>query len=678
MSNDTMVFSDYGDDSIKVLEFPENVRKRPGMYIGGTGQPALHHMVWELLDNSVDEALAGCCTQIDVTINSDMAATIRDNGRGIPLGIQAQTGRPIVETVFTVLHSGSKFDGNGVSGGLHGVGASVVNALSSRLAVTVQRDNQTYRQSFSRGMAQEPLLTQTEAVESTGTTVMFCADEEIFHELDESGKSIPVSLDSHVISTRLQEIAYLNSGLGITFEDLRDGSSKSYNSQGGIASYVEHLNKERKPVHPLPVYFHVAKNAEAKQVRSGLSNASLEMSAECAFQWTEDQGDLVRSFVNNVPTARGGVHVTALYSALAQALCKFIADNKAPNSKPGEAFTSEDFRDGLTAIIAVRLNQPEFEGQTKERLGNAGVTSVITGLILPMLLDWLQRNPESARAIIQRVQLARDARVQARKAINLVRKASALDRSMSLPGKLADCSEGDPRKRELFIVEGDSAGGSAKQGRDRTFQAILPLRGKILNVERAETDRVYDSAELQALIQAIGLGVNLEGNSTKKPKGPLLRNATSLDLERLRYHKVIIMTDADVDGGHIRSLILTFLFRYARPLIEQGFVFIAQPPLYKVEKSKKVHYCYSDEMLKSLLADARAHGPIQRFKGLGEMMPEQLWETTMNPETRTLKQVTMDNVASAEQVFNLLMGGDVMPRREFIEANALMAGSLDV
>lgn len=654
---------DYTAATIDVLEGLEAVRLRPGMYIGSTGPRGLHHLVYEIVDNSVDEALAGYCKNIDVLMNEDGSLTVVDDGRGIPIDIVEKTGKSAVETVFTVLHAGGKFGGGvyKVSGGLHGVGASVVNALSETLVVEVYRDNKIYRQVYKRGKA-EGDLEVVGTCDKQGTKVTFWPDNEIFHDVNEDNERVSISMDWDVLSTRMREMAFLNKGLAITLTDKRSNKSETYHYEGGIASYVEYLDDTRTPIHKPPIYFESERD---------------DVVVECSLQWTDIYAESIYTFVNNINTHDGGTHLTGFRNALTRVLNDYA--RKSGLVKESEAnFTGEDVREGLTAIISVKVPEPQFEGQTKERLGNREVQGICQSVTTDKLSDWLQLNPKASKDIVAKAIQARQAREAAHKAKVLVRRQSALENS-SLPGKLADCADRDPGKSELYLVEGDSAGGSAKQGRDRKFQAILPLRGKILNVERVQPSRIYENAEVQAMILALGLSVIDEPEENGgKGTGLLRPNAENLDLARLRYHKVIIMTDADVDGSHIRTLLLTFFFRYARPLVENGYVYIAQPPLYKVEKGKRTEYCYNEHRLEAVLAELGEKAIIQRFKGLGEMMPEQLWQTTMNPETRTLKQVTIEDASEADHIFDLLMGEAVGPRREFIERNAHLVANLDV
>jgi DNA gyrase subunit B len=659
--------SDYTAEAIDVLEGLEAVQKRPGMYIGTTGPNGLHHLVWEIIDNSVDEALAGYCQNIDVTVNEDGSATVEDDGRGIPCDVVEKTGKSAVETVFTVLHAGGKFGGGGykVSGGLHGVGASVVNALSDRLDVEVYRDGKIYQQSYRKGKPEGKLEAKGKT-DKRGTKVTFWPDNTVFHDVNEDNEWVSITFEWERLEDHLRKMAFLNKGLSLSLTDKRqDNKTEKFFYEGGIASYVEHLNETRTALHKPPIYF--------EQKRE-------DVVVECALQWTDIYAESIYTFVNNINTHDGGTHLTGFRNALTRVINDY-ARKSTTLVKEGEAnFQGEDVREGLTAIVSVKVPEPQFEGQTKERLGNREVQGIAQAVVSECLSDFLERNPKVAPEIVKKAIQARKAREEAQKAKNLIRRQSALENS-SLPGKLADCSDRDPAKCEIYLVEGDSAGGSAKQGRNRNFQAILPLRGKILNVERVQPSRIYENAEVQAMIQGLGLSVKEkqdEEENGSKGTGLLRPNAENLDMGKLRYHKVIIMTDADVDGSHIRTLLLTFFFRYARPLVEQGYVYIAQPPLYKVEKGKRIEYCYNEHKLQALVAELGDKAIIQRFKGLGEMMPEQLWETTMNPETRTLKKVTVDDASEADHIFDLLMGEAVGPRREFIEKNAHLVANLDV
>jgi DNA gyrase subunit B len=657
----------YDESDIRVLEGLEAVRMRPGMYIGSTGPRGLHHLVWEILDNSVDEALAGYCTHIEVTVHKDNSVTVEDNGRGIPTGVHPQTGKSTVETVFTVLHAGGKFGEGGykVSGGLHGVGASVVNALSDKLVVRVSRDGKLHEQTYMKGEPQGPLKVVGNS-DKNGTKVTFWPDTTIFHDFNADNERVEIKVEWDTLTGRLREMAFLNKGLSIKLTDERaDNRSETYHYEGGIASYVEYINDTRTPVHKPPIYF-----------EKPMDNIVVE----CAMQWTDLYSESVYSFVNNINTHDGGTHVTGFRKALTKTVNGYAT--KQNLLKAGDKLESDDIREGLTAIISVKVPEPQFEGQTKERLGNPEVDKVVNSICSEYINEWLEKNPKGAKDIVNKGIQAKAAREAAHKAKQNVRRQSALENS-NLPGKLADCSDRDPAKTEIYIVEGDSAGGSAKQGRNRAFQAILPLRGKILNVERVQPSRIYENAEVQAMIMALGLSVKedkdeeRESNDKKIGANLLRPNALNIDLSKLRYHKIIIMTDADVDGSHIRTLILTFLFRYARPVVEEGYVYIAQPPLYKVEKGKRTEYCYNEHKLEAVLAEMGEKATIQRFKGLGEMMPQQLWDTTMNPETRTLKRVSLSDASEADHVFDLLMGEAVGPRRDFIERNAHYA-NLDV
>ncbi|HLU25143.1 MAG TPA: DNA topoisomerase (ATP-hydrolyzing) subunit B [Longimicrobiales bacterium] len=646
MAQNQAVASEYSAGQIQVLKGLEAVRRRPGMYIGSTGTRGLHHLVYEVVDNAVDEALAGYCTQIDVYIRPDDSITVVDNGRGIPVDVHPTEGRPGVEIAMTVLHAGGKFDKSAykVSGGLHGVGVSVVNALSEWLEVEVRwRDGRLYRQRFSRGNK----LTELEVVgkaKGTGTTVSFKPDPEIFTEL---------TYNYDTLSNRLRELAFLNRGLRITLTDERAGGRREeYHYQGGIIEFVEHLRGSRKPLHPKPIYIEASRE---------------EAEIELAFQYDDGYNDNTFTFVNNINTHEGGTHLTGFKAALTRTLNDYGRKNGLLK-KELDALSGEDVREGLTAVLSVKVREPQFEGQTKTKLGNSEVRGAVEQVVNEKLAIYLDENPSVARAIIEKALQAARARLAARKARELVRRKSALEGSV-LPGKLADCSLTDPKMCELYLVEGDSAGGSAKQGRDRTFQAILPLRGKILNVERARLDKILSNEEIRTIITAIGTGIGED----------------EFNLENARYHKIIIMTDADVDGAHIRTLLLTFFYRHMRQLIEEGFVYIAQPPLYRVARGKEEYYAYNREELDMYIQRLAGNGKgesrnvvVQRYKGLGEMNPDQLWKTTMDPETRTIFQVTLDDAVAADRIFSTLMGDDVEERRAFIESNARFVRNLDV
>ena len=652
--------SSYTASDIEVLEGLDAVRIRPGMYIGGVDQKALHHCIYEIVDNSVDEALAGFCNEIKAFIHADGSISVEDNGRGIPVEKVQKTGLSGVETVFTTLHSGGKF-GTGtsykVSGGLHGVGASCVNAVSTKMHVEVYRDNKTYFVEFLgdnpsgvAGKNKEPIQVTGKA-NKTGTKVIFWPDPKIFKD-QETGK-MPVC-NRETIATRLREMAFLNKGLKIIFTDERlekidPHFEEIYFYEGGIKSYVEFLNSTKNRLHKEVIY---------------LEDTKEDVAVEIAMQYTDTYSDSIFVFANNINNPDGGTHLTGFRNALTRVINDYARSSEFLKEND-ENLLGEDAREGLTAIISVKVKDPQFESQTKVKLLNNEVQTAVMTVLGENLKDWLDRNPKESKLVIQKAIQARDAREAARKAKNLIRRQSVLESAGGLPGKLADCTSRDPEKCELFIVEGDSAGGSAKQGRDRMYQAILPLRGKILNVERARIGKIYDNTEIQALIQAVGLSTI--GDDVLRP------NIEELDLDKIRYHKIAIMTDADVDGAHIRTLLLTFFFRYARPVIENGYMYIAQPPLYKVEKNKKIIYCYNEHQLELALAEIGEKATIQRFKGLGEMMPQQLWDTTMDPAKRTLKQVTFEDAAEADRIFDILMGDAVGPRREFIEEHAGLA-----
>lgn len=630
----------YDENQIQVLEGLEAVRKRPGMYIGSTSARGLHHLVWEIVDNSIDEALAGYCDEINVTIEEDNSITVKDNGRGIPVGIHEKMGRPAVEVILTVLHAGGKFGGGGykVSGGLHGVGASVVNALSTLLEVYVHRDGNIHYQAFKRGVPQEDLKVVGET-DITGTHIHFRPDSEIFTET--------LVYDYDTLAQRLRELAFLNRGIKITLEDKReDGKKNEYYYEGGIKSYVEHLNRTKEVLHEEAIFM--------EGEREGIQ-------VEVSLQYNDGYASNIYSFANNISTHEGGTHESGFKTALTRVINDYARKNGLAKELDGN-LSGEDVREGLTAIISVKHPDPQFEGQTKTKLGNSEARTVTDNVFSGRFEAFMLENPNVARKIVEKGMMAARARMAAKKARELTRRKSALEVS-SLPGKLADCSSRDPKISELYIVEGDSAGGSAKQGRDRHFQAILPLRGKILNVEKARLDKILSNNEVRAMITALGTGISEE-----------------FDLSKARYHKLVIMTDADVDGAHIRTLLLTFFFRYMRPLIEAGYVYIAQPPLYKVQQGKNISYAYNDheldEIMKTIPANAK---PIlQRYKGLGEMNPTQLWETTMDPSTRTLLQVTLKDAMEADETFEILMGDKVEPRRKFIEDNARYVKNLDI
>ena len=635
--------NEYSAGQIQVLKGLEAVRKRPGMYIGSTGQRGLHHLVYEIVDNSVDEALAGYASRIDVTIHPDNSVTVVDNGRGIPVDMHPTEKKPALEVALTVLHAGGKFDKSSykVSGGLHGVGVSVVNALSEWLNVEVRRDGKIYRQTFSRGEKTSELTVVGKSKE-TGTTVSFKPDPKIFTELN---------YNFDTIANRLRELAFLNSGLRITISDEREGGRKEeYHYAGGIREFVEFLRGSRKPLHPKPVY--IAASREEAEI-------------ELAFQYDEGFNENTFTFVNNINTVEGGTHLTGFKTALTRTLNDYARKNNYLK-KDLDSLSGEDIREGLTCVLSVKVREPQFEGQTKTKLGNSEVRGAVESEVNDKLSSFLEENPSVARAIIDKAIQAARARIAARKARELVRRKNALEGSV-LPGKLADCSISDPALCELYLVEGDSAGGSAKQGRDRMYQAILPLRGKILNVEKSRLDKILSNEEIRTIISAIGTGIGED----------------DFKAENARYHKIILMTDADVDGQHIRTLLLTFFFRHMRQLIEQGMVYIAQPPLFRIARGKEEIYAYTEqernEAVKRLAGpDGSRNVNVQRYKGLGEMNPEQLWKTTMDPETRTILQVTIEDAVEADQIFQTLMGDDVEPRRRFIETNAKYVKNLDV
>ena len=636
--------TEYGADQIQILEGLEAVRKRPGMYIDDTSFRGLHHLVYEIVDNSIDEALAGYCTHIQVTIHMDNSITVEDDGRGIPTGINHKAGKPAVEVVFTVLHAGGKFGGGGykVSGGLHGVGASVVNALSDWLEVTIYSEGKIYRQRYERGKVCYPLeVVGTCLPSKTGTSVSFLPDKTMFEVTE---------YDFKTLQTRLREMAFLTKGLKITLTDEREDPvrSKIYHYEGGIQEFVQYLNKSTTPLYDDIIY--------CEGIRDGVQ-------VEVAFQHNDSYSENCYSFVNNINTHEGGTHLAGFKNAITKTFNDYARKNKLLKDSENN-LSGDDIREGLTAIISVKISEPQFGGQTKHSLGNTEARAAVDGVVSERLTVYLEQNPQVAKLILEKSILAQRAREAARKARELTRRKSALD-GFALPGKLADCSDKDPSKCEIYIVEGDSAGGSAKTARNRITQAILPLRCKILNVEKARLDRIYGNEEIKSMITAFGTGIHED-----------------FDISKLRYHKIIIMTDADVDGAHISTLLLTFLYRFMPELIKQGYVYLAQPPLYKVEKNKKVWYAYSDEELNNILTEIGRdqNNKIQRYKGLGEMDAEQLWETTMDPEKRILLKVTMNEEESSEidLTFTTLMGDKVEPRKEFIEANAKYVKNLDI
>ena len=635
---------EYGADQIQILEGLEAVRKRPGMYIGSTSERGLHHLVYEIVDNAVDEALAGFCSNIMVTINPDNTITVEDNGRGIPTGINSKAGIPAVEVVFTVLHAGGKFGGGGykVSGGLHGVGASVVNALSNWLEVEICRDGKVYHQRYERGKTMYPLKEiGTCDPEKTGTKVTFSPDGSIFET---------TVFDFKTLKVRLRETAFLTKGLKIELKDLRVNpiEERVFHYEGGIKEFVTYLNRGNQELYPDVIYCEGEKDG---------------VYVEVAMQHNDSYNDSSYSFVNNIITPEGGTHLAGFRSALTKTFNNYAREAKILKDNDA-AFSGDDIREGLTAIISVKIEEPQFEGQTKQKLGNSEARGAVDSIVSEQLTYFLEQNPSVAKNICEKTLLAQRAREAARKARDLTRRKTALE-GTALPGKLADCSDKDPKNCEIFIVEGDSAGGSAKTARSRATQAILPLRGKILNVEKAREDKIYANAEIKAMITAFGTGIHED-----------------FDISKLRYHKIIIMTDADVDGAHIATLMLTFLYRFMPELIKQGYVYLAQPPLYKIEKNKKVWYAYSDEELNNILVEIGRDGnnKIQRYKGLGEMDAEQLWETTMDPEKRVLKRVMVndENASDVDLTFSTLMGDKVEPRREFIEENAKYVQNLDI
>jgi len=630
----------YGAEQIQVLEGLEPVRKRPGMYIGSTGPKGLHHLVYEIVDNSIDEALAGVCDKIEVSLNKDGSVTVSDNGSGIPVDIHPKTGKSTVETVLTVLHAGGKFDNGAykVSGGLHGVGVSVVNALSTSLEVNVKRNGNLYHQKFERGIPKTSLEVIDKA-KGTGTSVTFMPDKEIFDD---------INFKYETLEHRLMEMAFLNKGITITIEDKIKDKKKVFHYEGGIKAFVKHLNRNRNAIHNKVIYYEGEKEGST---------------VEIAIQYTDSYNENIFTFANNINTQEGGTHLSGLKSALTRTVNDYARRNGVLKDKDNN-LSGEDIREGITTVLSVKLSDPQFEGQTKTKLGNSEMRGIVDGIVSSAVDSFLEENPREAKIIIEKSLRASRAREAARKARDLTRRKNVLE-SSALPGKLADCSERDASLSEIFIVEGDSAGGSAKQGRDRRTQAILPLKGKIMNVEKARLDKILNFAEIKAMITAFGSGIGEE-----------------FDIEKLRYHKIVIMTDADVDGAHIRTLILTFFYRYMKPLIENGFIYIAQPPLYKVKAGKQEFYAYSDKELNKILRqdlkNIKIKPSISRYKGLGEMNPEQLWDTTMDPENRILLQVSIDDAVAADEIFTTLMGDKVQPRREFIEENAKSVQNLDV
>ena len=628
----------YEASQIQVLEGLEAVRKRPGMYIGSTSVRGLHHLVYEIVDNSIDEALAGYCTHIEIVINEDNSVTVSDDGRGMPVGMHPKMGKPAVEVIMTILHAGGKFGGGGykVSGGLHGVGASVVNALSEVCEVTVKREGFIWKQSFGRGLAKSPLEKIGET-EETGTMVYFKPDPLIFEEID---------FDFDILSKRLREVAFLNKGIKISFEDKRVDKKDQYQYEGGIKSFVSYLNRNKQALHPEPIYVEGVKD---------------DYMVEIALQYNDGYTENIFSFANNIDTVEGSTHLIGFKSALTRVFNDY-ARKFGLLKEADKNLSGDDIREGLTAVVSVKLTDPQFEGQTKTKLGNSEVRGIVDNIMGEGVSTYLEENPLVGKIVIEKGLLAARAREAARKARELTRK-SVLERT-SLPGKLADCSSKDPLECEIYIVEGDSAGGSAKQGRNRRFQAILPLRGKILNVEKQRLDKILNSESIRSMITAFGAGIGDE-----------------FDLEKRRYNRIIIMTDADVDGAHIRTLLLTFFYRYMRGLVDEGHVYIAQPPLFKVTKQKKDYYAYTDKELNDILEELGGKDnsiAIQRYKGLGEMNAEQLWDTTMDPEKRILLKATVDDAMAADEIFTILMGDKVEPRREFIQENAKKVMNLDI
>ncbi len=625
---------EYTAKDIQILEGLEAVRKRPGMYIGDTGKRGLHHLIYEIVDNSIDEAIAGFCDEITISLNEDGSVTIKDNGRGIPVDKHPKTGKSALEVVSGYLHAGGKFSKKAyqVSGGLHGVGLSVVNALSEWMRIEVHRDGKLYTIYYEKGKLVEP-VTEKGLSDYRGTIISFKPDKEIFPNIE---------FDYHYLKERIMELAFLNKGLKINLEDKRTNVKEEFLYEGGIVEFVDYLNKGKEPLNKI-IYF--------EHEKSGVQ-------VEVAMQYTQSYSSSLYSFVNNIRTIEGGTHVSGFRAALTKSLNDYMKRNKM--IKEGQRITGDDALEGLTAIINLKVPEPQFEGQTKTKLGNSEVRGIVESAVNERLKTYFEENPSEVKLIIQRVLSAMRAREAAQKAKELIRRKSVFESSL-LPGKLADCSEKDPAKSELYLVEGDSAGGSTKSARDREYQAVLPLKGKILNVEKATLDKIINSDEIKNIILSLGAGFRDEFN-----------------IDKLRYHKIVIMTDADVDGAHIRTLLLTLFYRYFRPIIERGYLYIAQPPLYKISKGKKEKYVYSDAELQEALKEFGENPTIQRYKGLGEMNPEQLWDTTMNPETRTLEKVVIEDAVEADRLFSILLGNSVEPRREFIEKNALKAKNIDV
>ena len=635
-----MAKHEYGAEQIQVLEGLEAVRKRPGMYIGSTGPRGLHHLVYEVVDNSIDEALAGNCSEIYISINPDGSVTVKDDGRGIPVEVHPKTGLSTLETVLTVLHAGGKFGGGGykVSGGLHGVGVSVVNALSDWLIAEVSRDGKVYRQEYKRGVPTGKLEVVSESSKKSGTSITFMPDASIFDEIE---------FKYETLEYRFRELSFLNKVIKIEFEDKREGQekSKTFHYTGGLVEYIKYLNRTKTPIHDQIIYVDKIAN---------------DCTIELALQYTDAYTENIYSFANNINTHEGGVHLSGFKAALTKCVNDYARRNNILKEKDPN-LSGEDIREGLTAIVSVKLPDPQFEGQTKTKLGNTFMRGLVDSIANEEIGAFLEENPSVAKLVIEKCLRAQRAREAAKKARDLTRRKNALEFT-SLPGKLADCSEKSPEKSEIFLVEGDSAGGSAKSGRDRNIQAILPLRGKILNVEKSRLDKILSSDEIKNMITAFGCGIGED-----------------FDPDKLRYHKIVIMTDADVDGAHIRTLLLTFFFRYMRPLIEGGYVYAAQPPLFKVKKGKKEYYAFSDNELSSLLDEVGRQGAdISRYKGLGEMNAEQLWETTMDPATRQLKQITIEDAEETDRLFRILMGEDVQSRKHFILTNAKSVKGLDI